>query len=102
MSRMEKFGSRRSRRRMKSTASVVESEAYPSRETDELYEAEATSPVSDKLGIGEKESPLPPRSTRAVPRHSDRMTAWFYRLLIALFILLAGGLLMWGKGLYDD
>jgi len=100
MSRMEKFGSRRSRRRMKSAATVVEAEVNQSYETYKPKKAE--NPISLEKGTGEKDPPLPPRSTRAVPRNSGSMTAWFYRLLIALFILLAGGLLMWGKGLYDD
>ncbi|MBW7473481.1 hypothetical protein K0T92_01830 [Paenibacillus oenotherae] len=71
MSRMEKFGSRH--RNVQSQGS-----GEPAVQTR----------VAD-AGI--------PSRRKTHPSNKGQMTKWFYRFLIVLFLMLLGGLLLWGK-----
>lgn len=71
MSRMEKFGSRSRTLRADSNG-------------------EAAAEVQAEEGA------IPSRR-KTHPSNKGKMTTWFYRVLTVLFILLLGGLLLWGR-----
>lgn len=71
MSRMEKFGSR----------------AKTARPDSKRAAAAQAQAVKEKM----------PSRRMKHPSNKGRMTTWFYRMLIFLFLLLLGGLLLWGK-----
>ncbi|TYP77797.1 hypothetical protein [Paenibacillus methanolicus] len=90
MSRVEKFGRKR----------PLEPETkHRQRPTDTEASAEIAAASADLNGWQAEEGELPSRRD-LYPSHRYKITYWFYRVLIFLFIMLAAGLLMWGKKRY--
>ncbi|MFB9325264.1 hypothetical protein ACFFSY_04935 [Paenibacillus aurantiacus] len=89
MSRVEKFGKKRQR----------EHDTTQSLGADIEASAEIAAASAELNGWSAGEGELPPRRD-VYPSHRFKVTYWFYRVLIFLFIMLAAGLLMWGKKRY--
>jgi hypothetical protein len=79
MSRVQKFGSRRQR----------------SRTADKSFNRDGRKAILDQTEFA-AEIGLPSRRVKH-PSNKAKMTKWFYRALISLFLLLLIGLLMWGR-----
>lgn len=89
MSRVEKFGRKRPQEPGTRRGRVAETQAS----------AEIAAASAELNGWAGEEEMLPSRRD-VYPSQRYKITYWFYRVLIFLFIMLAVGLLMWGKRKY--
>ncbi|MFC4103760.1 hypothetical protein [Paenibacillus xanthanilyticus] len=89
MSRVDKFGRKR----------TLGPETGRRRAADTEASAEIAA-ASAELNSWQAEGGQLPSRRDLYPSQRYKITYWFYRVLIFLFILLAAGLLMWGKKRY--